>query len=196
MRQILYLGLDPSRYEYVGELTHFPIIQTVPLLLEDVDVRDVTHLLFTSPTAVSYWPFSFDEKVLIAIGGGTAAKLNRPCLVAPHATQEGVVELLKSMDLSDAFILWPRSTRSRVCLERYFEEKKVKARIVDLYETKTLPQSQLPNLSMFDEIVFTSPSTVDAFFSLFNLIPGEIKLTPIGPVTAEKLASMRLLFLQ
>ena len=126
MHRILYLGLDPSRYKYEGVLTHFPVIQTIPLSIEDVDIAGVTHLLFTSPTAVAYWPLSFEGKVLIAIGQGTAAKLNLPCLIAPVATQEGVIELLESMDLSDALILWPRSSKSRSCLENYFREKKSK----------------------------------------------------------------------
>jgi uroporphyrinogen-III synthase len=59
---------------------------------------------------------------------------------------------------------------------------------IDLYETVAQRVEPVPDLRLFDEIVFTSPSTVDAFFEIFGHIPSGKKIVAIGPVTADRLA--------
>jgi uroporphyrinogen-III synthase len=44
---------------------------------------------------------------------------------------------------------------------------------------------------MFDEIVFTSPSTVAAFKEIFGALPRGKKLVAIGPITEEALDLFR-----
>jgi uroporphyrinogen-III synthase len=45
----------------------------------------------------------------------------------------------------------------------------------------------VPNLAAFDEIVFTSPSTIEAFLAIFGALPRDKILTPVGPVTEAAL---------
>jgi len=190
MHRILYLGIDPSRYVYDGLLTHCPIIQTIPAVLDEETKRMwplITHVLFTSRSAVTHWPLPLAEKVVLSIGHSTSASLPSPSLIAPSATQEGVIALLEKMDLLNAFILWPRSSRSRSLLLEYFAEQKIHVHVFDLYTTCLRRPEVLPDLSLFDEIVFTSPSTVEAFLELYGSIPAGKKITPIGPVTAKTL---------
>jgi len=91
---ILYLGIDPSRWKGGRPLVHYPVIKTE--LTREPDWTDwplFTHLLFTSRSAVLHWN-RFEGKKIIAIGEATAELLReRRCspLVAPEATQEGVV---------------------------------------------------------------------------------------------------------
>ena len=60
-----------------------------------------------------------------------------------------------------------------------------------LYDTVTyLPTPQL-NLVEFDEIIFTSPSTVDAFVEIFRELPSDINLIAIGPITEDYLSEKR-----
>jgi uroporphyrinogen-III synthase len=194
MHRILYLGLDPSRYLHEGNLdcylVHCPIIETISRPLSESVISSwssITHVLFTSRSAVEYWPLSLVGKVVIAIGSATAEILDGNVIVAPYPTQEGVVALLESMDLRGARILWPRSSKSRDCLSVFFEKAGLSVEVFDLYDTRTVKLDALPDLNFFDEVVFTSPSTVDAFYELFLEIPKGIRLTPIGPVTARKL---------
>lgn len=195
MHKILYLGLDSSRYNFQGELVHCPIIKTVPILPLTAQALlewpSITHVLFTSPSAVNYWPLSLLDKQVIVVGNGTASQLSVPPLIAPFATQEGVIALLETVDLSSANVLWPRSSKSRAILVDYLTAKKVRFQALDLYHTQTNIPAILPDLNQFDELVFTSPSTVHAFVEIFGPIPKEKKLTPIGPVTAKLLQIIR-----
>jgi len=183
---ILYLGLDPSRYP--RKVFHYPVIETV--FYENLDVSKAslaTHFLFTSRSAVHYWTYSIGAPVL-AIGKATEAALKergiKPIL-APEATQEGMIALLETMEIG--FLFWPRSALARSILEEYLTKRGVPFFALDLYTTRVRKKGELPNLHDFDEIVFTSPSTVDAFIEIFGALPRDKKLTAIGPITEAKL---------
>jgi uroporphyrinogen-III synthase len=187
---ILYLGLDPSRYP--RKVFHYPVIRTV--LIERLDVSKVdfaTHFLFTSRSAVKHWFRRFSVKgEVLAIGAATAAALREQGIearVAPSATQEGMIELLETMELAHAYLFWPRSASARSVIEEYLTRRKVPFCALDLYETKEQQLKPVPDLNEFDEIVFTSPTTVEAFLKIFGILPRDKKLTPIGPVTAAVL---------
>lgn len=187
---VLYLGLDPGRYPH--EVFHYPVIRTV--VRENLDVSKAaraTHFLFTSRSAVNYWVYPIRGEVL-AVGEGTAAALREKGLkarVAPKETQEGMVELLETLDLSGGYVFWPRSLLARPVIEEYLIKRNVPFTFLDLYETKHQRPEPVPNLADFDEIVFTSPSTVAAFLEIFGSLPTNKKLTPIGPVTAEAVSN-------
>jgi len=187
---ILYLGLDPSRYPYRGKLLHYPVIRTEKIVSAELHQAHLlwpqfTHVIFTSQTAVQYWTFR-GPQITIAIGKTTAQTLNHP-LIAPTATQEGVIALLETLDLKDAYIFIPRSKQSRSQLTQYLIEKRIRFFALDLYDTFPQKPLPIPNLDEIDEIVFTSPSTVQAFLQIYECLPKNKKLTAIGPVTQKAL---------
>jgi len=196
---ILYLGLDPSRYP--RKVFHYPVIRTVPVGALGVEAKvawsSATHVLFTSRSAVKHWLAlsSVEGKEVLAVGPATAALLGADTKIAPVATQEGVVDLLKTMDLSGTFLFWPRSALARPVVTDYLTNEKVPFYALDLYETKWQRPEPVPDLADFDEIVFTSPTTVDAFLNIFGTLPKDKRLTPIGPVT-EKALQRRGLFIK
>lgn len=178
----LYLGIDPSRW--MEKVFHYPVIRT-ELIEQRECPPETTHLIFTSRSAVRYWN-DFAGKQILAIGEATAALLREKGiepLVAPEATQEGVMALLDVLDLSGANLLWPRSDRSRNDLALYLKQKNIPFRAIDLYRTVFQKPEPVPSLDDFDEIVFTSPSTVDGFLQIYGKLPRNKKLTAIGPVT-------------
>ncbi len=196
-RRVLYLGTDPARFACEGTLVHYPVIQTTPIeeacQLARTVWPNVTHVVFTSPNAVKHWEEPLLDKTVIAIGEGTAARLRKrgvEPLVAPFATQEGVIALFSALDLSKAFLLWPRSSGARPLLERYLEQNQIRFLAVDTYVTTPHAPGPLPDLNTVDEIVFTSPSTLDAYLKVFGALPSDKVLTPIGPITAAHLAKM------
>ncbi len=195
----LYLGTDPENCD-LKDLIHYPIIKTIPLEIPShmwEDFADYTHILLTSRNAVAIFLSQLKDKTqlqnkqIIAIGKSTAAKLIQegwtPHFTAADESQEGVIDLLKSQDLHDAYIFYPRSTIARKKLEHYMISRSVRHQICDLYETVFQKPEPFPDFSNIDEIIFTSPSTVKGFIAAFGAIPANKKLTCIGPITQEEL---------
>lgn len=187
---ILYLGIDAPQGVF-----HYPVIWTQkiesPQLRQALSIQDrFTHLIFTSKNGVRYWHESGGafSGIVMAIGNATAEKLfqlGAVPLIAPNATQEGVIALLEIMPLENAFLFYPRSRLARPYLANYLHKRDVPACIFDLYDTVFQKIEPVPDLNRFDEIVFTSPSTVDGFLRIFGELPRDKKLTAIGPITHQ-----------
>jgi uroporphyrinogen-III synthase len=188
---ILYLGIDAP-----PNVVHYPVIRTEridsPELEKALSLWDrCTHVIFTSKNGVRHWPGKLLGKIAIAIGKATAREIRgaRPML-APAATQEGVIALLETLDLKESFLLYPRSRLARPNLGNYLIEKNIPHYAFDLYDTFPQKLEPIPDLTHFDEIVFTSPSVVRSFFQIFPSVPRNIQLTPIGPITKKVLKDM------
>lgn len=200
MKKVLYLGTDPRHFESAGEIVHFPVIKIVPRSFNEVkqaldELPYFTHLVFTSKNAVdiffSYCKANLENKILIAIGKVTALHLTShgfpPQLVSPEETQEGMIELLKEKNLENAYLFLPQSSLSRPLLVHFLHEKKIRYRALTLYDTECIHPETIPDLATFDEIIFTSPSTVTAFFQIFSAVPQHVTCIAIGPVTQQTL---------
>jgi uroporphyrinogen-III synthase len=110
-----------------------------------------------------------------------------PSIVAEEESQEGVIARLRLMDWEDDdYVLMPRSSLARSALENFFSTRGIRHQVCDLYDTRPRDLNSFPPLEGVEEIVFTSPSTVHAFRKLCPS-PPQVRLTPIGPVTAEAL---------
>jgi uroporphyrinogen-III synthase len=190
---ILYLGLDPKNFVCEGNLIHYPVIRIAPLQGPDFTSAvelwpSFTHVIFTSQSAVLHWDLDLAGKSILAIGAATAASIRKrgvEPLVASSATQEGVIQLLETLDLNCAHLFLPRSKKARSCLTDYLSQKQIPFFALDLYEPMFQKLEPVPNLKEVDEIVFTSPSTVEAFFQIYEAIPAHIKVRAIGPITEE-----------
>lgn len=146
-----------------------------------------THIIFTSQTTVHYWPGPWDKK-LIAIGPATATALQKKGLVphlASQATQEGIMSILQP-----GYYFLPHSKRARPDLARFMTERGISFFALELYDTLLQRPEPVPRLADFDEIVFTSPSTVDGFLAIYKTLPPDKKLTAIGPITEAYLKKM------
>ena len=208
MKTILYLGTDPTYFPEEGNVIHYPIIRIVPRSLKDPELKsalddlpDYTHLIFTSKNAVRIFfehakklfsDLSFlQEKQFAAVGKVTAEHLLMegftPSIIAKEETQEGLIKELSLLDFQDAYVFFPRSSHSRPVLLDFLQQRGVRHQACDLYDTLSHPIDPRPDLNMIDEIVFTSPSTVEAFYGLFGFIPKEKKLVVSGPITEEAL---------
>ena len=207
MKRQLYVGLEvPKRLQRVS-VTHCPLIEIHPRSPEDPAVAHVcrqlhtyTHLLFTSKSAVEILFRFLEEKkslpggsLAIAVGKATAAAIsarsNLPVLVAQQETAEGIVDLLETMELTQAKVLWPHSALSRPVIVEYLEARGVECDSCVFYDTHMRRPEIMPDLKEYDEIIFTSPSTIDAFVELFGKLPDGKTLTCIGQVTEKHLMS-------
>lgn len=197
----LYLGTDPEHCQ-AENLLHYPVIKIVPLKIPAhiwEDFAQYSHILLTSKNAVQIFLAQLSDKSLlhkklVAIGKSTAAKLTQvgypPHLISRDESQEGVIQLLKTQDLSQAYLLYPRSSLARKKLESYLINRGVRHQICDLYETVFQKPEPVPDFTQIDEIIFTSPSTVKGFLAAFGSIPSNKKLTCIGPITEDELKKL------
>ncbi len=205
MKRILYLGTDPTNYSHTGELIHYPVIKIVPLNPKDLfdDWERCTHLVITSKHAARLFAEHLRaakktiNQEVIAVGTASARALEKEKIpvnqIAREETQEGIIELLeKSPPPKNAFFYLPRSARSRPLLTDYLARSGYSFKAIDLYDTHFQKPGPLPDLEQFDEIIFTSPSTVDGFCALELKIPEHVILTAIGPVTQLRLSNFEI----
>lgn len=207
-KRVLYIGLDPCHPSLEDQITHFPLIQIVPVPLAEVktilkEFSHYTHILLTSKSAVNILiPYLEDlgftnqdwaNKTIAAVGQATAKTLQLhgiyPSIIAKEETAEGLVHELKSIAFKNAHVFWPHSKLARPLLSRFFCEKNILFSECILYNTIPIKPSSLPDLHHFDEILFTSPSTVDAFLNCFGKFPENASLKTIGPITQKYLKS-------
>jgi uroporphyrinogen-III synthase len=214
MKTLLYTGLElpshcntPIAALLEGKnVVHFPLIKILPRPLEDAGVQrtlqllpDATHLIFTSKQAVKIFlglPFPVERlcsKRFGAVGRMTAAYLQAHGMpvhfVAQEETQEGLIVQMQAENLRHASILWPRSSLSRPVLTAWLDREQVTYYAPAVYDTVAQVPAALPDLAKVDEILFTSPSTVDAFLSAYHSLPHDKLLHAIGPVTRDSLAA-------
>lgn len=202
-QRVLNVGLSSLNRD---EGTHIPLIEIVPRSFDSPEIASAfadiplyTHLIFTSKSCVEiffeclkYYGFkSIAGKKILCVGKATAEKFlekgEQAPLVAAEETQEGVIHLLAQEDLDRAYLFLPQSSRARPALAHTLLLRRVRHQLCPLYDTKTKVPAVKPDLGAFDEIIFTSPSTVDAFIEIFGTLPKHKKLTPIGPITEHKL---------
>jgi uroporphyrinogen-III synthase len=186
----MYLGLDASQYP---RAIHYPVIRTELIVGASLErarllLPQFTHSLFTSKSSVFYAAEVglLRKRYAIAIGSATAHALSKEGiepLVALQETQEGVIALLETFSLEGAFIFYPHSQRARPVLRRYLTSRNIRFFSLDLYRTILQRPEPVPSLEKIDEIIFTSPSTVDGFLQIFSELPRDEKLTCIGPIT-------------
>ena len=209
-KRILYLGLDPTHYATNGQIIHWPIIQIVPRPLSDPAIHEAlsnfelySHVIVTSkstvPILLGYLSqLSIDrqtwiQKTTLAVGQMTAKYLKGcgiiPTRIAQEETAEGMIEELKELPLNQAHIFWPHSGKARPVIKDFLVAQGIQHTTCVLYDPKPQIPETLPNLEEFNEIIFTSPSTVEAFLEIFGVFPSHIQLVTIGPITTDFLNS-------
>lgn len=211
MTRILYLGSDLTHFrasQVQGEIVHYPVIETVPRALSQLSVygqwSSYTHILVTSKNAVRVLfahlaalgkdPLH-PAKTWIAVGSVTAEHLQTRGVthieIASYETQEGVVALLHTIDLKKAFVFFPHSSLSRSVVEDHLKSAGALYVACPIYDTRYVSQEPKPYWPDFDQIVFTSPSTVQGCIAAFGALPHESLCCAIGPITAEALRKTR-----
>jgi len=195
MKKVLYVGLEAPRRDDVCVI-HCPLIEVVPKRGRELkDISRASHVIVTSKTAVAcikeerVW-----DKAFISVGKATTGALLRAgarCVeTAVNECQEGIIELLETMQFENPLFFWGHSSRSRPLILDYLHEKGYRLISCVLYETHFKEPEQALALETVDEIHFTSPSTVEAFFHFFGPPPKRATLHTQGPITQKCLSSL------
>lgn len=197
---ILHVGLTLSEEQQRDpKIVHCPFIEIIATPREDlnpIDFTKMTHLLFTSKTAVDLWVEYFgsegiEDKVILSVGKGTTRWLKENKIKASFTAQEesaeGVIKLLEDLDLEGARLLWPHAAGSRSLIVDYCHARGIKIAAPVFYTTLAKRPEILPDLSLFDKVYFSSSSSVEAFFEVFPHPPVNLQFETIGPVTEKTL---------
>lgn len=212
MKKILYLGLEISeawkKKHHDAKVMHCPIIRIQPLSLQCPEIMaafslldEYTHIVMTSKVAVrlffqalKHFQIEIRNKMFIAVGQATAKVIaeygNEAAYTASEESSEGIVQMFQALNLSNAYLFWPCSALSRNIIPFYLERKCIRFCKKPLYLT-------VPNLNSLDvlnqhlhdadELVFTSPSSIDAFISFKKVLPKNKIIHAIGPITEAAL---------
>lgn len=194
-KQIWYLGLEIP--QHMVDVVHYPLIEIVPRPKNEIQhalnlLPNFTHIIFTSKSAAEILKdYNLSDKIIYAVGKSTAKKIESlgwgKARIAEVETAEGVIALLEKEDLTHSYIFWPHSALSRENITKWLEQKKIKHTSTVVYDTKAIIPKEIRPLGECEEIIFTSPSTIDAFIGIYKRIPKNIHLTTIGPITNNHL---------
>ncbi|MBM3197913.1 MAG: uroporphyrinogen-III synthase [Chlamydiae bacterium] len=203
MRKVLYLGTD-ARVLQEGWV-HYPVIRLLPLSEQEKDISSClerlslfSHYVFTSKNAVAFFITLCEKKGMtwqrflfgrcLSLGSGTTRELESkgiaPLYEATSPRQEGMMELIEQLQ-GPLYLLYPRSSLARPLLADYLTYQNIPHEVIDLYHVVFQQLEPMPVLEEFEEIRFTSSSTVEGFFRIFSHIPEGVKISFQGPITEE-----------
>jgi uroporphyrinogen III methyltransferase/synthase len=204
----LYTGTNPRKYRKFGKLIHLPMIkiEKSKLLRETVaqyqnGIENYDLIIFTSRFAVKYFLEALTEhkidlskinnRKVISIGEETTETLSRyaitPALTAPTESSEGLFQKLKNCyTLAGKRILFPRSSLPNPFLTDELQKAGAVVDVLAVY-TNVKPEHQKLPTERIDQIIFTSPSTVQNFLNEYGNIPHEWRILSRGALTSKTL---------
>ncbi len=211
-KRILFTGTNPERFRHLGEILHAPLIKIAALndyTKVKKEVKEISKyhwIIFTSRYAVKYF---FDPAPaclrkhycmggrggvrICAIGRATANKLKeygiRVDCVPRKESSQGIVKALRRFNLKSKNILIPRSNLSSNYLPRALRKTGANVKALTVYKNVRPSKVKKIDFNKIDEIIFTSPSTVQNFMAVYKKIPEGIIMKCIGEVTCAKLKS-------
>ncbi len=185
-RRILYTGLDSTECLLDGVIIHYPVIKTEPLRTVPIDPHNHDGLIFTSRVAVRCFfnRFGTTDLPAFAIGARTAFEIERyECNVIGRPKMADSESFFRMLSKETRFsnLLYPCSDLSYNALH---ESPIIQP--VPVYHTRPVHQKCI-DLNNYHGIVFSSSSTVQAFFQLYNSVPDHIAAFVYGKPTVEKL---------
>ncbi|MFQ5952920.1 MAG: uroporphyrinogen-III C-methyltransferase [Candidatus Omnitrophota bacterium] len=205
-KRVLFTGLSAERYFLKGTYEHVPLIKTEPAKsykkfdAQVKNIEDFDWIVFTSRYGVKHFferlkNLGFDARKLYrvkiaAIGQSTRKKLNEYSLeanlVPSDESSRGLIKAFKKIDLKGKKIFMPRSDISDKGLGKALEA--LGADVTASVAYRNVMPEDLPDLDLneFDEIMFTSPSTVRNFKKRYGEAPEGIKINCIGEVTLKE----------
>ena len=190
MPKVLFTGVDPSRAGVKGKIIHQPLLELVAMDVKlSAGIELYEGFIFTSRAAVNFfcdrWEIPKAASV-VAVGPHTAHELEkRGVSVTSVPAVFDSTHLAESIEKSSiATWLYPCSNLSKNPIHNVGSVQPF-----PIYETELKEVTPL-KLDDFAAILFSSPSTVDAFLKNYGTIPAHLELLVYGEPSAKKLDSV------
>ncbi len=177
-------------------------------LLETQSVKPAEWIIFTSPRAVQFWSetllahgYEFPVETRVAcLGEKTAEVAAADGFTVDFSPREpgtdGFLEEFERGERSQATVLIPAAEGGRPKLKEHLRSRGFDVVWIPLYRTLTRDDAAdfltAAELEAADAIVFTSPSSVDAWLTHFA-IPDRARIIAIGGFTGRHLESRGIL---
>lgn len=212
--RVLITGTSVEKYRHLGDIVHTPLIEmNPPNSFEELDqviqkINEFTCLIFTSRWAVYYffnrlYFLHKDSRILAgiiiaSIGKITSAKLAEygiiPDLESKDESTPGLIDLFKAKSIIRETILIPRSDKGLPMLPDGLALLGNHVKTVTVYRNELPSNCTKVDLNDFDLVVFTSPSCVINFKSLYGEeLPVHLKFIARGDETARTMDQVILL---
>jgi len=213
-KRILFTGLSSEHFFEKGKTYfHLPLIEIKPL--EDYkefdqhlpELKKFDWIVFSSRFGVEYFferliatgkdVRALMEVKIAAVGNSTGEKLLtyglRADLIPKEESSAGLIKEFKKIGIKGKKVFLPRSDLADKGLAKGLEKLGAKVTAAVAYQN-VMPKN-LPDLDFdfFDEIYFTSPSTVRNFKKRYGKVPKKIKVRWIGKVTKQALKKQGML---
>jgi uroporphyrinogen III methyltransferase/synthase len=206
---ILVTGTEARKFKKLGNITHQPLVELKPLddfgQVKDVfsNLNKYQYIVFTSKYTVQYFfeilkSFNSDVKSLskckiVSIGKVTTAALRKvgiaPALQPVDESSDGIIALFRELKIENNSVLIPRSNLALPILPNGLRNQGLDVTTVVVYNN-SIPSHVKPlDLSQFQYIAFASPSGVDNFLKIYQIIPMGIVVIAKGNVTFEHILS-------
>lgn len=188
----LFTGLTPPDADCI----HTPLIEITPVdddaALQSAarDAGRYDYVLFTSRYAARYVGAMFAHaRRIVSIGGTTTSALQKAGVKEVQQVDDdnsyGVIAWFKRQPRGRVLI--PRSSLALPIIPEGLREQGYEVDCITAYINRMPVHPRKICLDEVDRIVFTSPSTIDNFISLYGSLPvGKIFATR-GPVTEQYL---------
>jgi len=151
-----------------GTQSDTPLIKIVKNDIQQPKAQDFDWVVFTSRYGVRYYENDLKGVKVASVGPVTTAELLKRGITPDYesATQsaEGLLEFFSQQPKSR--ILLPRSNKGLKALSEGLQSQGHEVTDLPVYRNIPNPDAKLPDLSEYDKVVFTSPSTVEAFKEL------------------------------
>jgi uroporphyrinogen III methyltransferase/synthase len=205
-KRVLFTGLSQERFFERTTYFHLPLIEIIAL--EDYrefdeclkKITEYDWIVFASRYGVEYFfkrlyhigkdARELTQAQIAVIGNSTKSRLLRfgiyADLVPQKESSAGLIEEFRKLDLRGKRIFLPRSDISDKGLQSALES--LGAEVTTSFAYRNVLPDNLPDLDLgfFDEIIFTSPSTVRNFIKRYKAIPAGVKVRCIGEVTFKE----------
>ncbi len=213
--QILYLGTNPTKYQSLGRIIHWPMIEISEFPLTKkmkmqilADLEESQMIIFTSRFGVKYFMMILKEQTYpieklnqfdcVAIGKDTAAALKDcgvvPALISAVETSAGLLTaLVQQYPLDGKKILFPRSSLPNPYLKEELLKRGAQVKEWTVYRnTKPERTGKVADLPLYgiDAVFFTSPSTVQNFIETLGEIPSNWRILSKGQHTSKALSEV------
>lgn len=192
----LYTGIKNPDPTYI----HTPLIEIHPVrdnkLLKQVadGIALFDYVLFTSRFTVKYFAPLISNKVrcVVSIGNTTTEALKKAGFTDIKQVKEdnsyGVIAWFENQNRGNVLI--PRSNLALDIIPDGLRQLGFEVTTVVAYENRMPKDAERIDIDEIDEIIFTSPSTIDNFIKLYGSIPTDKKLMTRGPITDKHLQTI------
>ncbi|MDO4164796.1 MAG: uroporphyrinogen-III C-methyltransferase [Bacteroides sp.] len=206
LRNVLATGTVAPQGEPGERITHTPLIKITKAEVSDENKADLQALaydwvVFTSRYGVRFFFKLLDEAgidirrlaaVKIASVGpvtseALAAHHFRPDIESPTESAEGLVQAFSEQGIRGQRILLPRSNKGLAYLSEALRALGNDVTDLAVYENQPNEKAVKVDLSLYEKILFSSPSGVEAFKKLYTNFPNATLLVAKGNTTTHKL---------